>query len=160
MTDKEMKQINMGFLPSPPPNKQPPPATLPPRTAGCLFGSTYQAKRIIANNNVQMKNTITDMHLKNQQLPVEQKKKLVDIITEQQADFKSDLPVHVNTIYSRVEQNCTHVTQTSQVSPAIGLDARLIKIIHEYYEMNLELTRTEIIAFANSHLHVPSWNST
>ena len=176
MTNKEKEQINMGFLPSPPPNKPPPPrpATLPPRTAGRPFGSTNQAKRIIADNNVRMKNTITDMYLKNQQLPAKQKKTLVDIITEQQAVFKSDLPVHVNTIYSRVERNRTHVTQTGQTSPAIALDARLIQIIHEYYEMNLELARTEIIAFANSHLrgskleqhiitwkliHVPSYKS-
>ena len=142
MTNQEKKQIDMGLLPSPPPNKQPTPATLPPSPLGCPFGSTSQAKRIIADNNVRMKNTITDMYLKNQQLPAEQKNKLVDIITEQQAVFKSDLPVHVNIIYSRIEQNRQHVTQTGQVSPAIGLDPHLIEIIHAYYEMNLELTRT------------------
>ena len=51
MTDQEKKQIDMGLLPSPPPNKQPPPATLPPRPLGRPFGSTNQAKRIIANQN-------------------------------------------------------------------------------------------------------------
>ena len=87
MIDQEKKQIDMGLLPSPPPppNKQPSPATLPLRPPGCPFGSTNQAKRIIADNNVRMKNTITDMYLKNQQLPAEQKKKLADIIREQQA---------------------------------------------------------------------------
>ena len=77
----------------------------------------------------------------------------MDSIKEQQAVFKSDLQVHVNTIYSRIEQKRPHVTQTGQVSPAIALDPRSIKIIHEYYEMNLELSQSEIIDFANSHLH-------
>ena len=104
-------------------------------------------------NNVQMKNKITDLYCETRQLPVEHRRKLVDIIKEQQAVFGSNLPVHVNTIYSRIERKRPYVTQTDQVSPAIELDQRLIQIIHEYYEMNLELSRSEIIDFANSHLH-------
>ena len=100
-----------------------------------------------------MKNKITDLYCETRQLPVEQQRKIVDIIKEQQAVFGSDLPVAVHTIYSHIERKRPHATQTGQVSPAIKLDQRLIQIIHEYYEMNLELLQSEIIDFTNSHLH-------
>ena len=100
-----------------------------------------------------MENTITAMYLETRQLPAEQRRKLINIIKEQQAVFKSDIPVHVNTIYSCIEQNLPHLTQTGQVSPAIALDPGLIKIIHEHCALKLKLRQTEIIDFAKSHLH-------
>ena len=83
---------------------------------------------------------------------MEQRPKLVDIIKEQQRVFKSDLKVSVNAIYSRIQREHPNVSQIGQISPAIVLDPRLIMLIHEYYECNIELSRTEIINFANSYL--------
>ena len=153
MSSQDRNRINTGLPLLRPSNEQPQPATPTPRPAGRPVGTTDQAKRNIVENNVRMKNKITDLYYETRQLPVEHRPKLVDIIKEQQAVFGSDLLVAVNTIYSRIERKRPHVTQTGQVSPAIELDQRLIQIIHEYYEMNLELSRTEIINFANSHLH-------
>ena len=150
MLSQDRKQIDTGLPLLPPSNKQPQPATSTPRPKGRPVGTTDQAKRNIVENNVRMKNKITDLYCEMQQLPVEHRLKLMDLIKEQQEVFGSDLPVHVNTIYSRVERQRLHVTQTGQVSPAIKLDQHLIQIIHEYFEMNLELLRSEKIDLANS----------
>ena len=65
---------------------------------------------------------------------------------------KTPYKVTINMLHSRMRRDRLLVTGTGQISPALPLEPRLVLLIKLSTDCNNEMTKEEILDFANSYL--------
>jgi len=65
---------------------------------------------------------------------------------------RNEYPFEASSVHSRIHRGRLEVTQTGQVSPALQVEPRIVMFIKLLTECNNEMTRDEIISFANSYI--------
>ena len=65
---------------------------------------------------------------------------------------RTEFPFQATSVHTRMKRNRLHVLQTGQVSPAWQVEPRIVMFIKLSTECNQEMTREEIISFANSYI--------
>jgi hypothetical protein len=136
-------------------NKSPQQKLKSTANSGRPIGTTNKSKQEQKQKLIDMKNDIALAWSQVKDLPPDQKPNLVDIIKQMQDEFGLDpsiYPVSTNCIYSRVDCKRLDVKQTGQVSPAMKIEPRLVLLIELSTQCYNEMTREDIIEFANLYI--------